>query len=106
MEREDGEAKLSCAEGDDAANRVIWRDTHGDPIPRHDFDSEAPHAATELGQHFVAGIALHAVETTAVYRDDGTLDINQIVLTQSMSFRDYASIVPHTAWWGKGEGPA
>jgi hypothetical protein len=102
MEREVGEAKLTCAEGNDAANRVVRRDAHGNPIARHDFDTEPPHAATELGKYLVAGVALHAVEPTAVYRDDGTLNVNQIVLTQSASFRCYASIVPHTGTMGKG----
>ena len=78
-----GEANLPGAEGDDAANRVVRRDAHGNPIARHDFDAEPPHAATELGQHLVTGIALHTVEPAAVHRDDGTLNINEIVLTQS-----------------------
>jgi hypothetical protein len=42
----------------------------------------------------VARVALHAVEPTAVHRNDGALNINQVVLTQSKSFRSYASIVP------------
>src|SRR4051794_11613048 len=76
LEREVGEAKLPCAEGDDAANRVVGRDAHGNPIAWHDFDAEPPHAATELGKYLVARIALYAVEPTAVYRDDGTLNVN------------------------------
>jgi hypothetical protein len=97
-----GEAKLTCAEGDDAADRVIRRDTDGNPVARNDFDSEPPHAATELGKHLVTGIALHAVEPSAVHRDDGTLNVNEIVLTQSISFPYYASIVPYMSGRGKG----
>jgi hypothetical protein len=99
-----GKPRLTCAEGDDAANRVVGRDAHRYPIAWHDFDAEPPHAATELGQHFVAGITLHTVEAAAMHRDDGTLDVDEIVLTQSMSFLDYASIVPHQDGIGKHGG--
>src|SRR4051812_31101360 len=101
VERDVGEAKLTCAEGDDAADRVVRRDPHSNPVARNDFDSEPPHAATELGKHLVTGIALHAVEPTAVHRDDGTLNVNEIVLTQSISFPYYASIVPYMSGMGK-----
>jgi len=96
-----GKPRLARAEGDDAADRVVGRDAHRNPIARHDFYAEPPHAATELGKYLVAGIALHTVEPTAVHRDDGTLNVDQIVLTQSMSFLDYASIVPHPGGTGK-----
>jgi hypothetical protein len=95
LERDVGEAKLACAEGDDAADGVVRRDANGDPVARHDFDPEPTHAPAELREHLVARVALHAVEATAVHRNDGALNINQVVLTQSKSFRRYASIVPH-----------
>ena len=60
--RDDGEAKTNV------------RGSH--PIARHHFYAEPPHAATQLGKHLVAGIALHTVEATAVHRDDGTLDVD------------------------------
>jgi hypothetical protein len=71
-----GKPRLTCAEGDDAANRVVGRDAYCYPIAGHDFDAEPPHAATELGKHFVAGIALHAVQPAAVYSNDGTLNVD------------------------------
>jgi len=89
-----GKPKLACAEGDDAADRVVRRDANGNPVARHDFDPKPAHAPAELREHLVARVALHAVEPTAVHRNDGALNINQVVLTQSKSFRRYASIVP------------
>src|SRR3954470_7769020 len=54
---------LACAEGDDAPDRVVWGNPDGDAVTRHDLDAESPHAATELSEHLVSGVALHAVET-------------------------------------------
>ena len=52
---------LACAEGDDAPDRIVRRDADGDSIARNHLDAETTHTAAELGEHFVAGIALHAV---------------------------------------------
>ena len=52
---------LAGAEGNDAPDRIVRRDADGHAIPRYDLDAEAAHAAAELSQHFMAGVALHTV---------------------------------------------
>ena len=85
---------LACAEGDDAPDGIVRRNADRHAITGNHFDAEAAHAAAELGQNFVAGVALHAVETAAVYRHDRALHINQIVLAQLLAVlslnNDYA----------------
>lgn len=76
---------LASAEGDDATGRVVGRDTHGHPVAWDDLNTEAAHPATQLGQHFVAGIHLHTIQTAAMHGDHGALDINEIVLAQIRS---------------------
>jgi hypothetical protein len=56
--------ELSGSERNDAANRVIWGYTHGHAIAGNDFDSETPHSAAQLRQHFMSRIALDAVQPT------------------------------------------
>ena len=90
---------LARAESDDAPDWIVRRDADGNAISRHDLDAEAAHAAAELSEHFVAGIALHAVKSAAMHRDDGALHVYQIILTQRASspfmFRVETTIVPH-----------
>ena len=74
---------LACTERDDAPDGIVRRDANGDAISRNDLDAEAAHAPTQLSEHLVTGVALHAVETAAVHRDHGALHVNQIVLAQS-----------------------
>ena len=74
---------LACAEGDDASNRIVRRDADGDSVTRHDLDAESPHATAELSEHLVAGVALHAVKTSAVHRHDRALHVDKIVLAQT-----------------------
>src|SRR6266853_2794697 len=76
---------LACTERDDASNRIVRRDANRDPVAWNHFDAEAAHAAAQLGQHFVTGVTLHAVEPAAVNRHDRALHIDQIVLAQSAS---------------------
>jgi hypothetical protein len=76
---------LACSESDDAPDRVVRRHADGYAISRNHLDAEAAHSAAELGQDFVASIALHAVEPPAVHGHHGALHINQIVLTQIAS---------------------
>jgi len=52
---------LACAEGYDAPDRIVRRDADGHAISRNYLDAEAAHSAAELGEDFVAGVALHAV---------------------------------------------
>ena len=87
----------ASAEGDDAADGIVRRDADGYAVAWHHLDPEAAHAAAELGKHLVALIALHAVQTAAVDRHDGTLHINQIVLAQFLSFP--IQILCHMAEW-------
>ena len=75
--------RLSGSEGDDAANRVVRRHANGDTIAGHDLDSEAAHPSAQLGEHFMAGIALDAVQPAAMNRDDSSLHVDEIVLAQS-----------------------
>ncbi len=88
---------LASAEGDDASDRIVGRDPNGDPIPRHHLDSETAHAAAQLGEHFMALITLHAVETATVDRDNRALHVNQIILAQKLSFpiKDCAIFYPY-----------
>ena len=74
---------LTRAESDDAALRIVGRDADGDPVARDHLDAEPPHATAQLRENFVSGVDLHAVEATAVHRDDGALHINQIVFAHS-----------------------
>ena len=74
---------LACTERDDAPDGIVGRDADGHAISRNDLDAEAAHAPTQLSEHFVAGVALHAVKTAAVDRHHGALHVNQIVLAQS-----------------------
>jgi len=73
---------LASAEGDDAADRIVWRDANGHSIPRYYLDPEAAHSAAQLRQHFMALVTLHTVEAAAMHRDYGALHVNQIVLAQ------------------------
>ena len=75
-------AMLASSEGDDAPDRVVGRNTHGDPIARDDLNAEAAHPAAQLGQYFMAGIHLHAIQPAAMHGNHGALDINEIVLAQ------------------------
>ncbi len=86
---------LSCAEGDDASNRIVWRHANGDTIPWDDFDAEAAHAAAQLRKDLVAGVALDAIQPARMDGDDGTLHVNKIVFAQSLILsRNEAMSVP------------
>src|SRR4051794_27757725 len=76
---------LACPEGDDAPDRIVRRDADGDAIPGNHFDAEAAHPAAQLGQHFMAGVALHTVEAPAVDCHDRALHVDEIVLAQTAS---------------------
>ena len=76
---------LARPEGDDAADRIVRRDADGDAIPWNHFDAEATHPAAELGQHFMAGVALDPVQPAAVDGDHGALHVNEIVLAQMLA---------------------
>ena len=74
---------LAGAEGNDAPDRIVRRHADGHAISRNYLDAEAAHSAAELGEDFVAGIALHAVKPAAVNRYHGALHINEVVLAQN-----------------------
>ena len=76
---------LAGAEGNDAPDRIVRRHADGHAISRDYLDAEAAHSAAELGEDFMAGIALHAVKPAAVNRHDCALHVNEIVLAQSAS---------------------
>ena len=66
---------LPCAERDDAALRIVGRNANRDPIAGHNLDAKPPHPAAQLGEHFVAGVYLHAVKTTAMHSDNRALHV-------------------------------
>ena len=76
------DAELPCAEGDDAADRIVRRDADGHAIARNDLDAEAAHPAAQLREHFVAGVALHAIQAPGMDGDDRALHIYEIVFAQ------------------------
>src|SRR4029077_19949024 len=87
---------LAGAEGNDAPDRIVRRDADGHTIPRNDLDAEAAPAAAELSQHFMAGIALHTIESAAVNRHHRALHVYKIVLAQLLAILSLqSSIVPH-----------
>ena len=73
---------LAGAEGNDAPDRIVRRHADGHAISRNHLDAEAAHSAAELGEHLMAGIALHAVKPAAVNRHDRALHVDEIVLAQ------------------------
>jgi hypothetical protein len=76
---------LAGTEGDDAPYRIVGRNTDRHAISGHDLDAKAAHAAAELGEDLVSGIALHAVQTSAMHGHNSTLHVNQIILAQIAS---------------------
>ena len=74
---------LSGPERDDASHGIVGRHTDRHAITRHNLDAESTHPSTQLRQDFLAGIALHAIESPTVYRNNSSLNINQIVFAQS-----------------------
>ena len=73
---------LSSPEGNDAAYRIVRRHTDGDAITRNNFDSEAAHAAAQLGEYFVARVTLHAIKAAGMHGDNRALHVDQIAFTQ------------------------
>ena len=67
---------LACTERDDAPDRIVRGNSHGYPIAWNHLDAEAAHTPAQLGQHFMTSIALHAIQSTAMHRDDSPLHIN------------------------------
>src|ERR1700675_1069152 len=96
---------LPGSERDDAANRIVGRNTHGHAVAGDDLDAEAAHSAAQLGQHFMARVTLHTIEPPAVNCHYRSLHVDQIVFAQTgaYSFPSGASekllaiIVPQTA---------
>ena len=76
---------LARPECDDASDGIVGRHPNGHAISRDNFDAEAAHSAAELGQHFMAGVALNAVKAAAVNSHYRTLHVDEIVLTQTAS---------------------
>jgi hypothetical protein len=74
--------ELPGPEGDDSAHRVVRGNANGDTIAGNDLDSEPPHPTTQLGEHLVTGVALHAIQPAGMDCDHGSLHINQIVFAQ------------------------
>jgi hypothetical protein len=77
---------LASAERDDSSDRVVRRNANRYTIARNDFDAKAAHAAAELREHFVAGVALDAVEAAAMDGYHSALHVDEIVLAQIAKF--------------------
>jgi hypothetical protein len=73
---------LSGPEGDDAADRVVGGHADRDAITWNNFDPEAAHAAAQLREHFVPGVALHAIEAARVDSHYCALHVYQVVFAQ------------------------
>jgi hypothetical protein len=71
-----GSQTLPCAERDDAPDRVVRRDANSHAITRDNLNTKAAHAAAELGEDFVAGVAFHTIKSPRVHRLDGALHVN------------------------------
>lgn len=100
---------LTGTEGDDAPNWIVWGHANGDAITGNNLDTKAAHAAAQLGEYFMAGVALHAIEAAAVHSDDGTLHVDQIILAQTISLsflRGAPCSCCLTAPQARGCGPA
>ena len=67
---------LAGAEGNDAPDWIVRRHADGHAITGDYFDTEAPHPAAQLSEHFVAGIALDAIQTSRVHRYYSSLHID------------------------------
>ena len=87
---------LASPEGDDAPDGIVRRHADGHAISRDNLDAKAAHAAAELGEHFVAGVALHAVKPSTMNRHDRTLHVNEIVLAQTASI-PFMFLINHCA---------
>jgi hypothetical protein len=67
---------LSCAEGDDAADRIVGRDANRHAVTGDDFDAEAPHPAAQLGEHFMTGITLDPIQPAGMHRHHRSLHVD------------------------------
>ena len=92
---------LAGAERDDAPDRIVRRNAYRYAIARNDFNTEAAHSAAELGQHFMAGVTLHAVKPSAMHGYDGALHVDQIVLAQIASIPFKQQLCHRRRWIGQ-----
>jgi hypothetical protein len=67
---------LTCAECDDAADWIVGRNSHGYSIAWNNFDTETAHAAAQLREHLVPGIALDSIKASAVHCHDRSLHVD------------------------------
>jgi hypothetical protein len=58
---------LPGTERDDAADGVVRRNAHRHTVARYHLYSESAHPAAQLGEHFMAGVALNTVEPAGVH---------------------------------------
>ena len=82
---------LPGAEGDDSADRIVRGNADRHAITGDDLDAEPPHAPAQLGEDFVAGITLHAIQTAGVNGDHCSLHVNEIVFAQQLILSPYSS---------------
>jgi hypothetical protein len=76
---------LPGAERDDAANRIVGRNTDRHTVAWDHLDAKAAHPPAQLGQDLVPGLALHPVEPPAVHSHHRSLHVDQIVFAQTGS---------------------
>jgi hypothetical protein len=68
--------RLSRAEGNDAADRIVRRDANRHAVTGNDLDAETPHPAAQLGEHFMTGITLHSIQPAGMHRHYGSLHVD------------------------------
>lgn len=78
-----GNPALARSKRNYSSHRVVRRNANRDTVAWNNLYTEAPHAAAQLCQDLLSGITLHAVQSAAVYRLDGSLHIDQIVFAQT-----------------------
>jgi hypothetical protein len=91
---------LPSSKCDDAANRIVGRDAHGDAVARHHLDAESAHPSAQLGEHFMARIALDPIQPPRVDGDDRALHVDKIVFAQQLILSRYEAMsVPYPVEW-------
>jgi hypothetical protein len=67
---------LSGSERNNAAHRIVRRNSNRDPVAWNNFDAETAHSAAQLGEHFVPGVTLDAIQPPAVHRHNRSLHVD------------------------------
>ena len=77
---------LPGAERDDAADRIVGRDSHGHTIARDHLDVEPAQAAADARQELVTLITLNTEVTAGECLDHLALNLDEIVSCHAKTF--------------------